>query len=346
MKNNNTLQKQVVIHLLASKEYSGAENVACTLINHFQNDYNIFYCSPNGSVNAELIKRNINFIPLKSLTIKEVKRVIKKYKPDIIHAHDYKATIISALFCAKNVKIVSHIHKNDPCMKKVSLKSLLFRLSSRNIFKIIGVSASILDEYIFKNSIKSKYVIIPNYIDSNEILKKSQEYSINEKYDLFYFGRFSPEKNPLSFINIVNNIKQNNASIKAVMIGDGILKKDCEKIIKKYDLLDNIKIVGFKSNPYPYILNSNIGIMPSIYEGFGITAIESLILNKIVLNSGVGGLKEIFKDNSEFICSNEGEYVKKIINIKDISNSIVDISNYTDLNKWKKKILDVYDSLK
>ena len=59
----------------------------------------------------------------------------------------------------------------------------------------------------------------------------------------------------------------------------------------------NIKMIGYQSNPFPWIIASNVGIMPSKYEGFGLTAIEATILNKKVLNSGVGGLSYIYRNN-------------------------------------------------
>ena len=67
--------------------------------------------------------------------------------------------------------------------------------------------------------------------------------------------------------------------------------------------------MNYEMELYKPLLNSKIGIMPSKYEGFGLAAVEALILNKPVLNSGVGGLKEIFSKNKDFICSSEEDYI-------------------------------------
>lgn len=342
MKKN--IKKKIVIHLLSSEMYSGAENVACTIIDIQKKNYDNYYCSPEGDIREILNEKKINYIALKKLSYMEVRRVIKKFKPDIIHAHDYKASILASLF-SKNVKIISHIHKNDPKMKRLSIKSILYAISLNRITSVIGVSNSVLDECYYKSMIKKKFIFLPNYVDKNKIIHLSEENLCKKKYDLYYFGRLSEEKNPLLFIKIVKmlNIKE----IRCVMIGDGPLINECRKLVHEYSLENNIDIIGFQKNPYPYVKKSNIGIMPSKYEGFGLTAIESIILGKIVLNSGVGGLKEIYSNNKEFICKSVSEYVNKINSIL-LNNSKYEImcneiiEKYTNISTWKNILKDIY----
>lgn len=338
-------KKKIILHVLSTSSFSGAENVACTIINSVDHaKYDMYYCSPNGVIKNILEEKNINYIPLKKLNLFELKRVIDDINPSVIHSHDFKASFLASIFY-KKVRVICHLHKNDPKMSSLSIKSMLFRFLSKRFNIIIGVSNSILDEYIFKNTILNKFFSIPNYVDENVILSLSEEYRVNKKYDLFYFGRLSIEKNPLMFIEIIKNI--NNKNIKSVMIGDGPLKEECIKKIKGYGLEKNIDVVGFKKNPYPYILSSKIGIMPSKYEGFGLTAIESLILNKIVLNSGAGGLKEIFKNNDFLICNSIDEYISKYILLTSKKSIIHDfskiISRYTNKKDWISKIEDIYN---
>ena len=63
--------KKNILHLLASNSYSGAENVVCTIIDNF-NEYNMYYCSPDGPIKKTLEDRNIKFIPLKRLSILKI----------------------------------------------------------------------------------------------------------------------------------------------------------------------------------------------------------------------------------------------------------------------------------
>ena len=87
-----------IMHLLTGTSFSGAENVACQIMACFKNDaeYEMFYCSPDGKIREALKERNVRFAPMKEWSLSEVKRIIREEKPDIIHAHDMKASF----FCS------------------------------------------------------------------------------------------------------------------------------------------------------------------------------------------------------------------------------------------------------
>ena len=332
-----------ILHLLASNKYSGAENVVCTIIDNFKNEYDMAYCSPIGPIEQILKDKNINYYGMEKFNSNNLKGIIRKYNPDIIHAHDYRASTLAVLSGFKG-KIISHLHNNCPSAKSWNLKTLSYNLCISKFDKVIGVSDKVYEEAIFKSKINNKYVTIYNYVDKNLVIQKSNEYECTKQYDLFFIGRLTEQKDPLLFIEIVNKLKNDKNDIRAVMIGDGELKEECLKKIDEYNLSSNIDMAGFVSNPFPIIKNSKLCIMPSKWEGFGLTAIESLILNKPVLNSGVGGLGEIFKENNEFICNDIEDYVKKI---KEISNKkFLDFESitkkYCDVNEWKNKIRKNY----
>lgn len=336
-------KKKTIVHLLSSNEYSGAENVACTIIDLLKNDYNMIYCSPNGNIREVLKNKKIDYIPVKKISFKYIKKVIEEVNPDIIHAHDFKASFVASIFY-KKCKVISHIHKNDPSMKKISLKSLLFLLASNKFSNILGVSNSILNEFFFSNSIRDKYKTVYNFVDRESILNLSNKFKIAKKYDLFYFGRLSEEKNPLEFIEIVHSLNEKN--ISCVMIGDGLLKDSCKELIEQYSLQNNIDMIGFQENPFPYIKASSIGVMPSKFEGFGLTTVESIILQKPIFNSGVGGLNEIFENNQYYICLSNDDYVTKIKDyMKKKQKPKMDfkiIDKYCNKDNYKYLIKELY----
>lgn len=331
-----------ILHVLASNSFSGAENVASTIIKSFENEYECAYTSPDGEIRKELDKRNVKFLPMHKVSIRELKSIIKEFNPDILHAHDYKASCLCALSGFKG-KIISHIHINSPIVRSYNIKSILYLLVQNRFDKIIGVSSSVYDEMIFNKKIKNKYVTINNYVDKDLIINKSLLYKSNKKYDIVYFGRLNKYKGPIEAIEIIKNIKQNNKDIKVAMIGDGDLKNECEALIKTYQLENNIDMLGFLSNPFPIIKDAKVCIMPSNVEGFGLTAIETLILGVPVLNSAVGGLKEIFSEKKELICSSINDYAVKYEKFKDVKEDYTALINkYTNKIEWKKRIKEIY----
>ena len=333
-----------VLHVLTSDKYSGAENVVCTIIDSFKFKFNMAYCSPNGEIEKVLAKKDINYYPIKRNSLCDLKNVIKLYNPDIIHAHDYRASILVA-FSGFKGRIISHLHNNVPDVKKWGVKSFLYSISCSKFFKVIGVSNQVYDEAVFKEKIKNKYLTIYNYVNKNDVIERANDNSTITKYDLFFIGRLTEQKNPFLFIEIVKSLKENFPNISAVMIGDGELYDSCFTKIQEYDLTENIKMVGFCENPFSIIKNCRIGVMPSKWEGFGLTAIESMILNKPVFNSGAGGLSEIFANNKLFICNNLENYVEKISNelVKGKKHNFDKlVSQYCDQNKWYNSLDKIY----
>lgn len=332
-----------VLHILMSNKFSGAEKVAYKIITSCNEEIEMAYCSPKGPIISTLKEGKIKYVRLLGKNIFSIRRAIKMYNPDIIHAHDYRAGALVA-FSGFKGKIISHLHNNNPFIKTWNINSIVYNLAIPRFDKIIGVANIILEEAIFKKKMKNKYTTIYNYIDKKKIIEKSKMYKVKEKYDLYFLGRFSEPKNPSLFIDIVYNYKKQNPNVKSVMIGDGELFDECKEKIKSLDLEHNIKLYGFASNPFPIVKNSSIGIMPSKWEGFGLAALESMCLNKPVLNSGVGGFSEMLCDNKDFICNNLEEYILKInkyLNNKQKINFSF-INKYINKQNWKNKFLEIY----
>lgn len=339
-------KKKKILHLLASNKFSGAENVVCTIIETMGNKYDMTYCCPHGPIDKILQKNQIHQHGITSFTVSNIKKVIKEYNPDIIHAHDFKASCITFLL-KNNSKVVSHIHQLPKWFTTKNAKTRLYNFCSKRFDKIIFVSNSIYEQYAYNKNIKDKVNIIFNFIDKDKVLKLSKE-SFNKEYDLCFFGRLSSEKNPLEFINIVEEYKKTyDDKIKACMIGTGDLRKKCEDVIKERKLDSNIELLGFQENPYKIVKKCKMVIMPSIYEGFGLAAIESAILNKPVLNSGIGGLEEIFKNNLELVCNSIGEYVKKskyLLSTKTAKQYDKIAKQYINQENWERKFVELYES--
>lgn len=114
-----------VLHVLNTSTYSGAENVAISIINQTKNNVNSYYASLDGSISEVLEENKIKFYSMQKLTVRNLKKIIQLTNPDVIHAHDYTATIISTL-CFPQAKIVSHIHNNSPWIKKGGCIQLFF----------------------------------------------------------------------------------------------------------------------------------------------------------------------------------------------------------------------------
>lgn len=309
--------KKAILHILNSRARSGAENVVIKIIQSMRVDieFKFIYASLDGPIRRSLEENSISFEPIRKMNIREIRRLVKKTKPDIIHAHDFTASMVCALSMT-NVPIICHLHNNSPWIKKYGWKSISFLLTCFRYRKILLVSISILNEYIFSRQIESKTSIIGNPIDISEILGKAQLFSeYQTHYDLVFIGRLSEAKNPIRFLNIVKDIKANFPSLQVAILGDGELRELCLSTIIEMKLEKNINMLGFIENPYPILCNSKILCMTSSWEGFGLVAVEALTLGIPVVATPVGGLVDIIDSTCGMLTDDNRVYILEILHL-------------------------------
>ena len=85
------MKEKKVMHILNSSAYSGAEKVVITIIKNMPQEYKCCYVSPEGTIRKQLQKNDILYFGINRLSIRELRKILKEYQPDIIHAHDCRA---------------------------------------------------------------------------------------------------------------------------------------------------------------------------------------------------------------------------------------------------------------
>lgn len=302
-----------ILHLLYSNKFSGAENVVCQIIGMFQNDTDVemVYCSPDGQIREALEERNITFVPLKKFSVKEIKRVIKQQKPDVIHAHDFRASIM-ATRVTKKLPIISHLHNNSPWLKHYGIKSFLYAKTCKKYANILTVSESVFNEFVFGDRYKNNLTVLGNPVDTKKIREESEREQVKDCCDIVFCGRLTPQKNPFFLLDIISEVKKSIPSINVAIIGDGELRGEFIKTIEEKLLGENITLYGFRKNPYAIMKKAKLLLLPSLWEGFGLVAVESLALGVPVVCSGVGGLPNIINEDCGKICDSLEDYSKEI----------------------------------
>lgn len=315
--------KKKILHILNSSNYSGAENVVIQIIKKISNEYECAYVSKDGSIRKVVENNMIKFLPTKSTTIFEVLRVVKKFKPDIIHAHDYTTSIVCALSGIKT-PIISHLHNNSPWIKKHGIYSFKYLISTLRYRRILFVSSSIIDEYVFGKYIINKSIVISNPINVKDIIFRSkQAKDESNNVDIIFLGRLTIQKNPLKFIELIKIVVIDYPNIQVFMIGDGELKDKCLEKIAVLGLSNNIQMLGFMENPYGILSKAKILCMTSDWEGYGLVAVEALSLGIPVVATPVGGIPNIIDDSCGFLTDSDGEYISEI-------NKLLSNNNYRE----------------
>lgn len=350
----------VILHVLKSKIYSGAENVVCTIIKSAPSDVESIYLTAAGTVEDKLKELGVRYEAVDKLTSHAIKKAYKKYKPDLIHAHDFTASVLSSTL-AKQVPVISHIHNNPLWIRHINLRTICYAYCVKKFVRVLTVSSSVGDEFVFKKNLQQKIQIVGNPFDVNQVREKGNLEAQNQSdsahpsdfsSDLLFVGRLTAQKAPLDFIRIVAEVKKHNPNIKALMLGDGEMRGECERLIESLSLKDTIGMPGFCSNPYPYMNATGVLVMPSLWEGFGLVALEGMCFGKPVLARRVGGLKDIVNDDCGRVCesyeiqplideavrllSDEEYYVKK----SDAAYARAD--EYSNRGAYMEKIYSMY----
>src|SRR6056297_1322552 len=293
------MKKTKVLHLLRSNHFSGAENVVFQIINMFTDDnFEMVYCSRDGQIREALEKANIKFCPIKELTIKEVKRVVSDYKPDIIHAHDVSASVIASYFGSK-YRVISHMHVNHESMSKINIKTILYLFCSSKFKHIFWVSKSSFDGYRFKNRICAKSSVLYNVMNRDSIINRANQDSNIYEYDVVYIGRLSYQKNPQRLMTVLKLAIELNPKIKIAIVGTGDLLDEVKKISKELGTENNISFLGFQSNPLKILNDSKVMVMTSRFEGTPMCALEAMALGVPIVTTPTDGLIDLIDDNVE-----------------------------------------------
>jgi glycosyltransferase involved in cell wall biosynthesis len=147
---------------------------------------------------------------------------------------------------------------------------------------------------------ENKIVIIPNGIEQS-IIEQDRYHEIfpdhlNKKL-IFSIGRMVKEKGFETLIEAASIIKEAGLPVFFVIAGKGPMLKNYRKQVQERKLEDQISFIGYITDEVKnaYMNKSDINVFPSLYEPFGIVALESMVQGKPTIVSNVGGLRGIVK---------------------------------------------------
>ena len=144
--------------------------------------------------------------------------------------------------------------------------------------------------------LSDKTYVIYNFFDVETIVDKSKEnfsYQVkNDELILLSVGRMTTQKSYDRFLNVLSRVKNDGYNFIWYVLGDGQEKEKIEMKITELNLNENVVLVGLTDNPYKYMKNCDLFVLPSEWEGFPTVTVEAKILSCPVLASDVSGIKE------------------------------------------------------
>ena len=261
---------------------------------------------------------------------RKIRELLACISPDVVHIHCEAQDYLYAFDarCLKVKRIVRTVHSVFRFTGILRIRRIITRFVSRVLgVRFISIGRSV-DENESKRFFNRPYQLINNWIDEEKFkfisedekrIERGKMGISEEEFVILTVGSCQDVKNHVLLINVFYAFVKKNGkkNIRYIHVGQGELEQDEKDLAQKLGLLDNIIFVGY-DDPVKYLSVADVYVMPSKYEGFGISALEAMRTGIPCLLSDVVGLRD-------FRCLN--------------SNSIV----YSDLNE--KSILEQLDML-
>ena len=286
------------------------------------------------------------------------KFVKEKYDVEIAFLEGRVSKFVSCSTNPKSKKI-SWIHTDITNITPENFINVIDEKKSYSKFdKIVCVSNGVKEKFQQKTGITKNLYVQINPIDSNNILKRSNEkINIIKNTDdiiLCAVGRLEPVKGFDRLLEVHQKLIKQSIKHKLWIVGDGTEREKLENYVKNNNLTETVTLFGYDSNPYKFMKNADIYVCSSITEGLSSTVIEALILEKIILSTDCPGMREILGSNNDYGMivenSSEGLYngIKELITNESLRNqykeNIKKISNQFNLETRIKQIEEIIDT--
>lgn len=262
---------------------------------------------PISLLESMYMNRAIGMSDLKS--IREVRKQIKKYNPDIIYAHSSKAGAIARVadIGLKN-RCVYNPHGwafNMRCSeKKKKMYAVIEKMAAPFCDKIICISdaekQSALDKKICK---EEKLQVIFNGVDieayENGTHGKVKRADLNIPEDAFVVGmvgRISPQKAPDVFVRMAKLVKDEVPNTHFIIVGNGNQEAEIRKYAKDNGFEESLYITGWVDDPMSYVELFDVACLLSRWEGFGLALPEYMMAGNPIVASRVDAIPNIIRD--------------------------------------------------
>ena len=254
-------------------------------------------------------------------------KYIREGKFDIVHSHlfpDKYYVAISALayrlFRGKRTKFVTTEHSTNNRRRKYKFLSIIERVIYNNYDLIVSISDMTqcrLLEWI-EVGVSNRFLVIPNGINMLEYSSASP-YEIHElvpglcKHNklIGMVGRFSHQKDHKTLIKAVAELPEH---VHLLLIGEGPTENECKVYASSIGVGNRVHFLGFRKD-IPQILKTiDVAVLSSLWEGFGLVAIEAMAAGIPVVGTNIDGLKQIINQEDLLFDVGDSRQLAEILN--------------------------------
>lgn len=337
-----------ILHIIPKMSFGGAEKIALGLAGEAQkngHEVRILSIMPQNDYQSRLDQAGVGFFSLDytgKLGLRDVPNILKgkkdleqyirSWKPDLIHSHLFISKIfLLGLNILREIPLVHTQHDNSPWWNRSGLsdKAKTY-IESRFQRKLAQYTACISDsvkadiQNIGDAKASDRCITIYNFIDlpsGRAIPGIISKQSVN----LMMLCRLMMDKKGIDLaINILKELRNDSVLARLILVGKGNDEGKIKKLVAQKELQAEVEFRGYQEDIYSQYQDADIVLMPSRWEGFGLSAAEAAAAAKPVIASRVGGLPEVvLHGETGYLCESENvlqfsERVRELVSDADL----------------------------
>ena len=294
MKNEN--RKNNILHISRTMDIGGAERIVYQLSSDLKDEFNSVHVASTGGLwESELAAQGIQHHKILDIDSKNpvtvlkllysIGQIIKNNEITIVHTHHRMAAFYIRLLkfvCPK----LTHVYTAHNVFKD---KLPLYRFALKNA-KSIAVG-----EAVNKN-LKEDVGITDSKVIYNGVILKETDNRVDEiiSYSGIKIGciaRLSEQKGLIYLIEAMSLLTVKD--IRLFIVGDGELRNELDNKVKELHLQDSVTFLGYRKDIVECINSFDFCVLPSVFEGFGLVAIEAFMNSKTLVATDIPGLNEV-----------------------------------------------------
>ena len=263
-------------------------------------------------ITTQVIPSLINHVNLiiNAKSVAEIRRVIVRGNYDIVHTHTSVAGVVGRLAAraARTSVIVHHVHgwglHEEMSTATLMLKLGLERLCARLTDRIITVSrADFQKGQVHRIAGEDKLTLIYNGIDLEQFRQPVDDHQMRSELGLDpncklvgMIGRLDRQKNPLDFIQAAAIVTRGYPKVQFLIIGDGPLHPECDRLINELNLQNKFFLLGFRNDVVRILPILTVTALSSLWEGLPLAFLESMSAGKPIVANNVDGASDVLID--------------------------------------------------
>jgi glycosyltransferase involved in cell wall biosynthesis len=296
-----------VVHLITTIERGGAENqlfILCQEQIKIGNQLIVLYLKGRPELEEAFSQIGVrsrkiagNSLPRQVLSFK---RDLNKIKPDVVHAHLPRSELIAALSRTKFPLVISR-HNTEKFFNSAPsfFSSFLARFTSKQSDSGIAISKSVRNFLFELNEVargKDFHIVMYGYPFTN-IHKRLTKIISPAKYQFLTIGRLVPQKDFPTLLKGLSVLAAQKMQFDLSILGEGEKKSELEKLSHELNLDSRIRWIGKVEDTSHFYNSSDLFILASRYEGFGMVLVEAMDHSLPIVCANIPAAREVLGEN-------------------------------------------------